>query len=678
MPHLRRPRPHAAPAPESEPEPDAHADSEATQAGPQPGHSPAARQRALPRVAKRDSATLRGLRILGLAIRTERLVFTGAAIGAGLYGGMTVAAAWAVGWATNNVILPDFDDGHAAAGGIALAGAFIIGIAVAKVIGIFGRRLLAGVLQFRMQARYRRLVTSAYLRLPLRWHQRHPTGQLLSNANSDVEMSFMPISPLPMSLGVIVMLVIGIADMFATDHVLGWIGALLIPMIVVINTFYMRLAGPRFARAQQLRAHVAEVAHESFDGALVIKTMGREEAEAERFAERARELRDANIAAGRARSLFDPLLEALSNLGVLAVLLVGALQVAAGRSTPGDVVSIAYLITLLAFPIRAIGWVLGDLPRAVVGYERVQAVLAAEDRVDYGTARLAPGGGAAELELDAVDFAYEADATALAEAAEPGGADASPAPVLRGVNARIEPGRTVALVGATGSGKSTLAALLARLADPTGGAIRLDGADLRDLARGEVPAAVALVAQHSFLFGDTVLNNVTLGDDYPEDEVWAALRTAQAEKFVRALPDGIGSVVGERGTTLSGGQRQRLALARALIRRPRLLVLDDCTSAVDPSVEAAILGGLKDGTLGATVVVIAYRRATVALADEVLFLADGAIADRGTHTELLERCAGYRDLISAYARAAEDAEAAASAAAAPAAGHHDDLAGVSA
>ena len=672
MPHLRRPREEAAPAPEPQPTSDTRTGAGiAAATGPASGSELVPDPQERTRRSVRGSDTLRGLRILALAIRTERLVFAGAATGAAIYGGMTVAAAWAVGWATNNVILPDFDDGHAAAGSLVTAGALIVGVAVAKVVGIFGRRLLAGVLQFRMQARYRRLVTAAYLRLPLYWHQRHPTGQLLSNANSDVEMSFMPISPLPMSLGVIVMLMIAIADMFVTDHVLGWIGALLIPVVVVINTFYMRFAGPRFARAQQLRAHVAEVAHESFDGALVIKTLGREEAEAERFAARARQLRDANISAGRARSLFDPLLEALPNLGVLAVLLVGALQVAAGHSTPGDVVSIAYLITLLAFPIRAIGWVLGDLPRAVVGYERVQAVLAAEDRVDYGPARLAPGGGAAELVLDAVDFAYEADPAA--------GPDEAPAPVLRGVSARIEPGRTVALVGATGSGKSTLAALLARLADPGGGAVRLDGADLRELARGEVPEAVALVAQQSFLFGDTVRANITLGGDYPEDEVWAALRTAQAEKFVRALPSGVDSVVGERGTTLSGGQRQRLALARALIRRPRLLVLDDCTSAVDPSVEAAILGGLKDGALGATVVVIAYRRATVALADEVLFLDGGAIADRGTHTELLERCDGYRELISAYARAAEDAEAAQAAdRAEPAAGHHDDLAGVSA
>jgi ABC-type multidrug transport system fused ATPase/permease subunit len=581
-----------------------------------------------------------GLSVLGIGIRSAPRVFAVAVAGSALYGTMTVGSAWAIGWATNHVVLPDLHRGSAPATGLAAAGLLIIGVAIAKVIGIFGRRLLAGIAVFRVQAAFRRKISDAYLRLPLSWHQRHPTGQLLSNANSDVEMAFQAMVPLPMTLGVIVMLLLAVVDMFLTDTVLALVGVLLFPAIIVLNTVYTRYAGPRFARAQELRAHVAEVAHESFDGALVVKTLGREGSETERFAARTRALRDANINAGRARSLFDPMLEALPNLGVLAVLLIGATRVAQGQSRPGDVVSIAYLITLLAFPIRAIGWVLGDLPRGVVGFGRLRAVLTAEEHTAYGKAKLARGAGPAALELDQVEFAYES---------------APDLPVLRGVSTRIEPGRTVALVGATGSGKSTLATLLARLADPTGGAIRLDGTDLRELAKGEVPRAVALVAQQTFLFGDTVRANVGLGDDPSEEEIRAALRIAQAERFVDALPDGLDTVIGERGTTLSGGQRQRLALARALVRHPRLLILDDCTSAVDPSVEAAILGGLKQNALGATVVVIAYRKATVALADEVLFLDDGVIADRGTHEELLLRCAGYRDLITAYARAAEDA-----------------------
>ncbi|MBR7836197.1 ABC transporter ATP-binding protein [Actinospica durhamensis] len=590
--------------------------------------------------------------VLGLAVRTEKRVFAGALLGSALYGSMTVGAAWAVGWATNHVVLPAFDTHHTSAGTLAAGGLLIVAVAVAKVLGIFGRRLLAGVLQFRMQARFRREVTAAYLRLPLSWHQQRPTGRLLSNANSDVEMSFMPVAPMPMSLGVIVMLIMAVVDMFLTNSVLALVGVLLFPAVIATNTVYVRYSGPRFARAQELRAHVAEVAHESFDGALVVKTLGREAAETERFAVRTRELRDANVAAGRARSMFTPALEALPNLGVLAVLLFGTQQVAAGHARPGDVVNIAYLITLLAFPIQAIGWVLGDLPRAVVGYERVAAVLAAEDHTDYGAVRAERHRqGAAALEFDRVEFAY------------PG---AEGAPVLRGLSASVAPGRTVALVGATGAGKSTLAALLARLADPTGGAIRLDGTVLGDYAKGAISDAVALVPQQTFIFGDTVRANVILGAELSDEAVWAALRTAQAERFVRALPAGLDTVIGERGTTLSGGQRQRLALARALVRRPRLLVLDDCTSAVDPSVEAAILDGLReqggppaaDGAEpGATVVVIAYRKATVALADEVLFLEDGAIGARGTHEELLTSSPGYRDLLTAYAKAAEEAEA---------------------
>ena len=617
--------------------------------------------------SRQRSTTSRGLRVLGHAIRTEPRIFAGALVGSALYGTMTVGAAWAVGWATNHAILPAFSSGHTSTGTLLAAGLLIIGVAVAKVIGIFGRRLLAGVLQFRMQARYRRKVTEAYLRLPLSWHQRFPTGQLLSNANSDVEMSFMTIAPMPMSLGVVVMLIMAIIDMFLTDRSLAWVGLALFPLVILVNTIYVRYSGPRFARAQQLRAYVAEVAHESFDGALVVKTLGREDVETQRFAVRTHALRDANIAAGRIRSLFDPTLEALPNFGVLAVLLLGASQAAADHTQAGNVVNIAYLITLLAFPIRAIGWVLGDMPRSVVGYERVMKVLSAPDHTDYGTALLSDG-GPARIELVSTQFVYESvpestlgATSGTSHVADPGASakvtDPAAAPivtnVLRDISAEITAGTTVALVGVTGAGKSTLAGLLARLDDPTSGQIRLDGVDLREYAKGEIARAVALVPQQTFIFGDTVRANVDLVGTRTTEDIWAALRVAQAETFVKALPEGLDTVIGERGATLSGGQRQRLALARALVNRPRLLVLDDCTSAVDPSVEAAILAGLKETDLAATVVVIAYRRATVALADEVLFLADGRIIDRGRHEDLVERCDGYRDLITAYARAAE-------------------------
>ncbi len=208
------------------------------------------------------------------------------------------------------------------------------------------------------------------------------------------------------------------------------------------------------------------------------------------------------------------------------------------------------------------------------------------------------------------------------------------------------------MVGATASGKSTLTSLLLRLVDPVAGQVRVDGEDVRDLAPGVLAEHVALVPQQAFLFDDTVRGNVALGSDVPDEAVWEALRTAQADGFVAALPAGLDTRLGERGTTLSGGQRQRLSLARALVRHPRLLVMDDATSAVDPEVEARILAALRRSAAGAgrdaTVLVVAYRKATIALADEVVYLADGRVADQGTHAELLARSPGYADLVNAY------------------------------
>src|SRR5690606_17762316 len=221
-------------------------------------------------------------------------------------------------------------------------------------------------------------------------------------------------------------------------------------------------------------------------------------------------------------------------------------------------------------------------------------------------------------------------------------------PLLRDVTFTVEPGRTVAVVGATASGKSTLTHLLTRLIDPTGGTIRVDGTDLRDLHPGALARVAAVVPQTAFLFDDTVRGNVALGADVSDDEVWAALRTAQADGFVAALPHGLDTELGERGTSLSGGQRQRLSLARALVRRPRLLVLDDATSAVDPEVEARILASLREGAADTTLVVVAYRKATIGLADEVVHLEGGRLADRGTQRDLLARAESYARLVNAY------------------------------
>ncbi len=583
----------------------------------------------------------RGLRIVGRGIRDEPGIFSVAVAGSAVYGIGTAGAGWVLGRLVEAIIAPAFAERSITAGRLAFAVGALAAVAVLTAAGVVARRWAGGATMYRLQARYRRAVTRQYLRLPLAWHHRHPAGQLLSNANADVEATWMVMAPLPMALGVVVMVVVAAVAMVAADPLLGAVGLLVVPAVIAVNVEFQRRMSPLVVRAQQLRATVSGVAHESFEGAVVVKTLGREAAEAERFRTVSHDLRDANVSVGTMRGLFDPIQEGLPVLGTLVVLAVGTSRVSAGAATTADVVQVAYLLSVISFPVRALGWVLGELPRTVVGWERIEAVLQARGEMTYGRERVRGPRSAAGLRVEGAGYAHT-------------GAGDERIPVLHDVHLDVPAGRTVAVVGPTGSGKSTLAGLLVRLVDPTSGTVLLDDVDLRALARGEVAAGVALVPQGTFVFDDTVRGNVTLGEDLPDAEVERALALARARDFVDALPDGLDTRVGERGTSLSGGQRQRLALARALVRRPRLLVLDDATSAVDPHVEARILAGLREAGADTTVVVVAYRMATIALADEVVYLESGRVGARGTHDELMATSEGYRRLVTAYQRDAEE------------------------
>ena len=590
------------------------------------------------------STLRRGVGVIARGVREQPRWFALAVLGATVYGIMTGLMAWAIGWCTSTIVAPAVTARSVSPGQLWTIGGVIAGVVTVNVCGIILRRTAAGFAMYNLGAAYRRRVTRQYLDLPLRWHHRHPSGQLLSNANADVEATWNIFAPLPMALGVVVMLVFGAVQMLVVDPLLAAVGMVVFPLLFLANAVFQRRMSPLVTRAQQLRAEVSEVAHESFEAALVVKSMGREDQETHRFAETAYRLRDANIAVGRTRGTFDPAIESIPTIGTLTVIAVGAWRAGQGEISAAEVVQIAYLFSVLAFPVRAFGWVLGELPRSVVGWERVDAVLQATGAMTFGGAQL-PDRQAATLAARHLDFAYEIDLP-------DGGTERSPA--IRDVTLTVPAGATIALVGPTGSGKTTLTNLLLRLVDPDSGQVLLDEVDLRTVRQGGVSRVAALVPQQTFMFEDTIRDNVTLGGEHSDEQVWEALRVAQAHRFVSRLPDGLDTRVGERGANLSGGQRQRVALARAVIRRPQLLVLDDATSAVDPSVEQEILAALRGVSSATTVVLVAHRMATIGLADEIVYIEDGAVRGHGSHELLLTTCPGYAALVSAYAREAAD------------------------
>jgi len=384
-------------------------------------------------------------------------------------------------------------------------------------------------------------------------------------------------------------------------------------------------------RAQEDIGEVSAVAHESIDGALVVKTLGREDAETERLAVKARALRDDRVRGGYVRATFEAGLDALPTLATALLLAVGSWRVAAGAITSGELIGFVALFGLLSWPMRFIGWILAELPRAVVGYARLEEVFRTNVTLNPPAHPEELPAGPLGIEVLGVRHLYDG------------------VPVLDGVTFDVQPMESVAIVGPTGVGKSTLAQLLVRLADPEQGRVLVGGVDVRDADTNALRRDVSIVFQESFLFATTVRENIALDADVAEADVVRSAMIASADRFIRELPQGYDTVVGERGYTLSGGQRQRVALARALVRAPRVLILDDATSSVDPTVEADILAALRR-ELSTTLVVVAYRLSTIRLADRVIFLEDGVVKATGPHEDLLGREPGYAAIIHAYER----------------------------
>lgn len=567
-------------------------------------------------------------------IRANPWPFIGAVTGAVVFAAASVAGAIVLGRVTDDLIVTTESASTTVRAALG-AGAVIVGVSLGRAVGVVARRYFGTMAARRMQMQWFDRLSDHYLDQPLRFFQAQPTGKLLAHADNDAERSAFAMQPLPMSVGAVVLLVFASVSLAVLDPLLLIIGLLLFPSLIVMNQLYtVRVEGPS-ARAQAHVGAVSSVAHESFEGALVVKVLGLERREGDRMREAADRLRQERLVIGRLRAAFEPALEALPGLGTVALLAVGASRVAAGTITTGDLVQAMTLFGILAFPMRVVGFLLEELPRSVVSRERIVDVLELDHRTegallterDAAERRKLPD-GPLPLSVDHVSFDHGSQA------------------VLRGVTFTVDPGEVVAVVGPTGSGKSTLCTLLAGLVRPTAGEIRLGDVPLRFAHPADLRRAVSLVFQETFLFADTVHENLTLGEQVDDETLQWAMDIAQTG-FVHRLADGIDTVVGERGVTLSGGQRQRVALARAMLRHPRLLLLDDATSAIDPVVEQRILDGLR-AELDTTTLVVAHRVATIRLADRVVFLDDGRVAAIGTHDELLATDPSYAALVRAY------------------------------
>jgi ABC-type multidrug transport system fused ATPase/permease subunit len=586
------------------------------------------------------SVVRRGLALLWRSVRTHPRPFAVAVAGAGLFATMTVGSTIVLGRVTDEVVVPGLAEERAGgtfgpvdAGTVWLTTAAVVIVALARACGVVARRYFCGMTTFRMGATWRDALADRYLDAPLRFHSRRPAGELMAHADNDAVKAIEFINPAPFSLSALVIGVIAFGRLLMVDWVLALVALAVFPTLMVANRIYTARVEHPAARAQARYGDLAAVAHESFDGALVVKALGLGQHETERARRAAHALRDERVQVGALRAWFEPGLTALPNLGAVAVLGLGAWRLSTGAVSEGGIVEALALFAVLTTPMRVMGYLLESMPPSVVAAARLDRVLAPDDRDRHparGTTALPAG--PLGVEVEHVSFAHD-----------------PAAPVLDDVTFTVAPGEVLAVAGATAGGKTSLCLCLAGLLEPTGGEVRLGGVAVPDVDPAELPGAVGVVFQESFLFADSVRANVTAGIEgtASDDSVGEALRLARADGFVAALPLGLDTELGERGVTLSGGQRQRLALARALVRRPRLLILDDATSAIDPSVEGQILAGL-GAELATTTIVVAHRVSTIRLADRVLFLDAGRVAALGPHDELLATVPAYAALVRAY------------------------------
>jgi ABC-type multidrug transport system fused ATPase/permease subunit len=506
----------------------------------------------------------------------------------------------------------------------------ILGAALVRLVFSVMRRLIAGRVSLGVEYDLRNRMYHHLQSLELAFFDEQQTGQLMSRSTVDLQaVRFFLGYGLIFILQSLVTIVVAAVVMLALNVDLGLLALAPAPAIFLVAFRYGRRNRPASQEVQQRIAELTAEVEENVGGIRLVKAFAREERQLGRVRDRARRVFDQSMVSTRLRAFYNPFIAFLPNLGLALVLIVGGTEAVHGNITVGEFVAFYGYVQLLASPVRMLGIALGMAQRAVASGARVFEVLDRQPQmtVPDDATDLPPGDG--HVELRGVSFAYEGSAE----------------PVLRDIDLDVPAGRTVAIVGGTGSGKSTLVSLLPRLYDPSTGSVTIDGADVSRVRLESLRSQVGLVSDDPFLFSDTIRSNIAYArSDAPQETVEDAARRADIHDFIESLPDGYDTLVGERGMTLSGGQRQRLAIARALVMDPRVLILDDATSSVDATTEAAIKRALAELMEGRTTFIIGHRLSTIALADEVVVLEGGRISARGTHDELLEASELYREI----------------------------------
>jgi len=507
--------------------------------------------------------------------------------------------------------------------------ALVLAVGAARAIFMSGRRLISGRQALGVEFDMRNALYAKLLKLSFGFYDRHQTGQLLSRATVDLQtVRFF------LGYGLIfffqnVLTIIGATVlMFAVNWRLALVTTAVTPLIVVFAYRYSSVSHPVLRDVQQKMADVATVAEENIVGVHVVKSFAQEQNELHKFADRSERVFRRSIDANKQRALYVPLLSFLPLIMQAGVLFAGGRMVARGDLDIRTFFFFNVLVVMLVMPLRMLGMWIGQSQRATASGERIFEVLDEPEEIsdEPDATEMPPGEG--RVRYERVWFEYA-----------PG------RPVLQDIDLELEPGQTVALIGHTGSGKTTLASLVPRFYDVTKGRLTIDGVDVRDVKLQSLRREIGIVSQDPFLFSATVRENISFGrPDATDEEIVRAATLAQAHEFIEQLPEGYDTVIGERGITLSGGQRQRLAIARALVMEPRILILDDATASVDATTEARIRLGLREAMKGRTTIIIAHRLSTISLADELVVLEGGRIVGRGTDKELLETNAVYRDI----------------------------------